>query len=181
MAEEIVNSKENNNSVVLGAKTESEITEKDMEEFGNFVDQETDLYEGVTDRVSEEGVQKGTAAFVHALAYSELKKRVETKKGVSVIFARDKGGLVGYSIVSVDRDTNTASNTFLGVRGNYQRRGIGTMLLQERHKVLQSLGITSYETNARKSVLKLYDKLGIHYTIQPQIQGSIGYQVTVNL
>lgn len=181
MAEEIANSKENNNSVELDTKTESEITEKEMEEFGNFVDQEIDLYEGITDRVSEDGVQKGTAAFVHALAHLELKRRVKTNKGVSAIFARDKGELVGYSIVSVDRDTNSASNTFLGVRGNYQRRGIATLLLQARHEELRSLGITSYQTNARESVLKLYDKLGTHYTIHFQLQGSTGFQVTVYL
>lgn len=181
MAEEIATSKETNNSIELEARTESDITDKDLEEFGNFVDQETDLYEGVADRFSEEGAQKGTAAFVHALAHLELKRRVETSKGVSVIFARDQGGLVGYSIASIERDTNSAINTFLGVRADYQRRGIAKLLVQARHAELQSLGITSYKTNAREEVLKLYDKLGINYSIQSQLPGSIGYQVTVTL
>lgn len=158
--------------VNLEVRSEKDVSPEDLRDFDDFVNHEIELYEdAIRQSKKNEMAEQGTAAQVHAFAKSVLSDGLRKHQQLSIIFAREHGTLVGYSLVSLDpseTDPNKkVRDTYLGVRENKKHKGIGTELLRTQIKTLRGMGITQYTSNSRDEVVSLYDKLGIRYTLEP--------------
>lgn len=83
----------------------------------------------------------GIAAIVGTLeeSYEDLKKEIENKLVFAALFA---GNIIGSVRVELKND-GTAYLSRFGVKGDFQNRGIGKMLMNSVDNAMKELGVTS--------------------------------------
>lgn len=159
--------------VTYEVKSEEEVTDQDLKDLQEFSNSQLDAAIEATRMRSEGWEDKWEAAYVHGRALDPLKITKDNPQVLNIILARnEQGELLGYSLVVIDPNkvdsSEKVTETFIGVRPDMQRLGIGTVLLRTRIDKLKEMGSTVYKTRARPQAIKLYDSLKIPYTEKPQ-------------
>jgi GNAT superfamily N-acetyltransferase len=164
----------------LERKTEAEVDEQDLALFDALLGDEINSYERVNRHQAKERYKVLEALLVHIFARKGLTDRGSRR--LSVVMAKTDDSLVGYKISSFDPKDCIARDAFLGVHSNYQKLGIGTKLVEESYDHLRALGIYAQHTRVRRSVIRIYDRLGVPYQITHYPEGVDGaYEVRLDL
>ena len=90
---------------------------------------------------------------------SRIKKLI-SNKSKNVVVARNDDELVGFGIMTYERDQ--ANLDLLGVKVSYRRQGIGTLVVNWLEEVADLAGVYNVYVQARKtnqSAIKFYQKL----------------------
>ncbi|MBI2011221.1 GNAT family N-acetyltransferase [Candidatus Daviesbacteria bacterium] len=152
-------------------KGAQEITDQDLEDLRQFSDKSINLALEEVEGKTEKWEDSWETAYVNSKALTAVKTAKLNNNPASIVLARDQQGeLMGYSMVVINKTPHSAldslNETFISVRSDVQKQGIGTEILRIRIETLKRLGIKIYQTNARPAAINLYDRLGIHYTAE---------------
>ena len=79
-----------------------------------------------------------------------------------VDFAMENGKVAGICITGITKENQVLSE-FVGVGWNYQKQGIGTKLVEHRHKIISSppYNISQYEVKLAVDSKRIFEKTGI--------------------
>ncbi len=151
--------------ITYEVKSRADVTQQDVNDLGVFVSEE--INRAKLDRTE----QNLDDAAIHTMAAKALADYMRNEEDMDLIIARDRDGkLIGYRLIgfaSVANNKKKVTGTYIGVKPENRRQGIGLNLLSRSIQAILDRGITEYETDVRREVPSLYDRLGITYTTHP--------------